>query len=324
MNQHSTNESKPTVGRRVRTLRASAGLTQKEFAERVLKDSSEHGFKRLSRIEKDAQELSDDDRGKIESHFSIRLESLPMVSLEADGEPELDVLTNDQYFLHHRNFIERAVAEWPSIKDFSTLGGPAEVWFFHPVEDLPVIKSRGIQERWLENLKAGVDKHLVWPLPVSTERDLKAFFDLSVFLLGQLAKLPPPQVGEPRRGEIVFWGCDPCAGSTNQQLAKFYEDRRESFERTKVVGLVVHPLLELPDDPRYQKLLRLESVILNRAASPALPPYAADFLEDVGSEPNEGGVSGWLFLGRSSRSRLDEIADRLQKMTPKRPQKNRT
>lgn len=298
----------PAASRLVKMLRISKGLTQKEFAEQVLGDDSVHAFKKLSRIEMGLQALSDSDRGAVERYYKGKLEDLVRLGM-ADADSQIEILTQEQYFEHTTNFILNALKEHEKAKSSLPKGQtPAELWIFGPSDDMPVVNSTRVRTIWLENLINGVDKNLVFVLATSTAEDLQTFLNVAVELLKKEVSL---------RGKIIFWACDPCAGSSNPRMAAIYQSQREYFLANPVPGLVLQPPLELPDDTPFRRLLGCHTMVLNRVPGPVgyrIAPYAADYLEDVGSNPNIESISGWAFLGQKTQSRLNQIADKLQSL----------
>ncbi len=301
-------------GQSVRSLRLSRGMSQKAFSEQVLGDQTDHGFKSLSKIEKGSQALSLSQRKKIEAYFSTSIEDLVSKSQqEKPRTPSLILLSNEDYFTFHAEFIDEACGA------FSETGGgkeaastvPAEVWFFHPDKDLPVFTSKEVRDRWINNLRQGVNHHLVFPLPVTSADDLKVFFSLATELTYVIQKSEEQRL-QTRQGEICFWAINPGMATENPAASR-YRDYVQDYRRRKLAGLSVRPAIEAASNPSLEAILRLRRVVLGTAPNSPIPPYAATFLHDVDSDRLGNGVSGWLFYGSHTRAWISELPNDLRK-----------
>ena len=297
----------------VRALRASRRLSQKEFCQDVFKDKSANAVKALSKIENGIQAISPDQIEKIEKIFGVTFADEAAKMRRSERTTPLALLPDSEYFDYLSRFYDKAVAAaQTSTRRGSTRVVPAEVWFFHPLESLPVLKSDKVRELWVRNLERGIDKHFVWPLPITTSGDLAMYHDLAVALVDRLRGDKDGSVMK-TSGRINFWACDDIDGATNPKMVARYRKYQESLTE-RAVPIVYNPVLKLGSSPEFQGILSLDSVILNLPTNPELPRYAAEFLDDVGSTPEGNASSGWLFKAVRSRTRLIEMVRRLKEL----------
>jgi hypothetical protein len=150
----------------------------------------------------------------------------------------------------------------------------------------------------------------VWPLPITTPGDLREFFDLAKALASKLPNAGSEESAS-ATGKIHFWACDNIGGSTNPLTRSFYEKLGNylgDFSRF----VVVNPVLDIGDDSDFQGILTYDSVVLTLPSDPSLPAYVVSFLDDVCSEQDDPGLSGWLFKGSGTRKRLIKVVERLR------------
>ena len=292
----------------MRLLRAKHNLSQRQFAEKVFNDSSGHGFKSLSRIEKGIQPLTDDQRHQIEAHFGVSIASLVSEATRGGSSAAVMLRSNPEYFQIHEGFISKA-HELSKLSEANE--APANVWFFHPVSELPVLRSAFVKVQWVANIRRGVNKHLVWPLPVTNKDDLRAFFDLGVEVLNS-AQNRSAQIPNKRLGKIFFWVINPAGSQPRPQANDFYEDLQRKAENLTELGLVLHPVLKENEEADLRRILTFNCVVLNMATDVRLPPYAASYLDDVGSDKDGEWISGWLFNGKRTCSALCSIVETLK------------
>jgi transcriptional regulator with XRE-family HTH domain len=306
----------------VRKLRAERRLSQKDFCSEVFKDSAANAVKALSKIENGIQGLSGDQIKQIEKFFGVSMDDEVAEFKRTTAATPLAILPDSDYFDYLKRFYDKACASTRSAGSKTTRVAPAEVWFFHPLESLPVLKSESVHELWLKNLQRGIDKHFVWPLPITTSGDLAAFYDLSVGLVDKLcAAKSADEIGG--YGRITFWACNDIGGSTNSAMERRFNEYRDQHASSRL-PLVFNDVLQIGSLPEFQDILSLDSVILNLPTNPELPRYAAEFLDDIGSQPNSAGASGWLFKGGRTRTRLMEMVRGLKELHSAKTEKGKS
>lgn len=293
------NEKRQQEGQVIRLLRIQKQLSQQEFAKQVFSVTSERGFKLVSRIETGALALKGEHRYLVEKFFGVSIASL-MTDARVLRGSVVALRPNDQYFNIHEGYISQAVALAKTIVPPAT--SPADVWFFHAAE-LPVLRDRLAKRQWVKNIQRSVNMHLVWPIPVTSKEDIQAFFDLGIEVLNA-AKNDPGQKPDEKLGNIIFWGIDWEEERPFAPARSYYNDLPKDDSLSNL-GLIVKRPIEKTSI--LKDILTLRSVVFNVATVITLPPYAATYFDDVGSDKDGEWVSGWLFNGKRTSSMLHTI-----------------
>lgn len=276
-------------------------------------DSDGNAVKALSKIENGIQGLSPKQIEQIEKFFGVLIDDEIAEVARGEKATPLALLQDSEYFDHLKRFYDKACASPGTQSSQPARVVPAEVWFFHPLESLPVLKSDEVRGLWLKNLQRGIDKHFVWPLPITTPGDLAAFYDLAVNLIDKLCSNKSQEIIA-NYGRITFWACDAIGGSTNLAMKSRFGEYRTQLSSSRL-PIAFNEVLSIGSLPEFQGILCLDSVILNLASNPELPRYATEFLDDVGSQPNGAGASGWLFKGGRTCARLVEMVRCLKELS---------
>ena len=275
-------------------LRRSRGWSQKDFAAHVFGDHGANAHKIVSRLEKGDQTLTDAQRAAVEKSFGVSMPAL--VSQQFDDQPEpLVLLSNREYFQQHARFVEK-------------VGSRAEVWFFNPVDDMPVLELNEVRDRWVSNLRMGISKHLVWSLPMADEGLLRMYLQLALEVLFKAGQLQ--QKGNTASiGRITFWALSLGKDALQDAVRESYIVQKEQLGTGASPNLVIEPPIDSAEHVVLREVHALRSIILNRSLDPVSPSYCASYEFDVGSDPWGEVSSGWLFHGLKTRTRLERIAE---------------
>jgi hypothetical protein len=219
----------------------------------------------------------------------------------------LRLLGDDEYFREHAEFIDDTIAAAKELPISDLTKAPVEVFFFHPTPNLPVLQRRDVKERWVNNLVAGVNKHLVWPLMFARKRTLRMYLGLAEELLREVEQRKAKQPGV--SGSIYFWALK--TSDIGEEVETFFERQAQEHAPIEPLGLRFAPPVDALATEATREALTLRSVILNKSNVPGIASYSAIHVHKVCASPGDEVISGWQYYGPEMHAWLEELADDL-------------